>query len=341
MRADTTSVGLVAAVAVAVLAFVWVSRINARAQGGAGDTTPPGTATAEETRGEWRELTAEEKRIIVDKGTERAGTGEYDDHFAGGIYTCRRCGAMLYRSDDKFRSDCGWPAFDDEIPAAVTQTLDKGGVRTEITCANCEGHLGHVFTGEGLTAKNARHCVNSASMDFVPAEDVKYGRAIFAGGCFWGVEYWLQRQPGVLRTTAGYSGGHTENPTYEMMHQRNSGHAEAVEVLYDPARVTYEELAKVFFNTHDPTQIDGQGPDLGKEYRSAIFHTNEDQKAIAEGLIAELEERGLKVATQVVEAGRFWTGEDYHQDWYNKKGTPPSCHRYRPLWEESAPADAD
>ena len=164
MRADTTSVGLVAAVAVAVLAFVWVSRINARAQGGAGDTTPPGTATAEETRGEWRELTAEEKRIIVDKGTERAGTGEYDDHFAGGIYTCRRCGAMLYRSDDKFRSDCGWPAFDDEIPAAVTQTLDKGGVRTEITCANCEGHLGHVFTGEGLTAKNARHCVNSASM---------------------------------------------------------------------------------------------------------------------------------------------------------------------------------
>ena len=155
MRADTTSVGLVAAVAVAVLAFVWVSRINARAQGGAGDTTPPGTATAEETRGEWRELTAEEKRIIVDKGTERAGTGEYDDHFAGGIYTCRRCGAMLYRSDDKFRSDCGWPAFDDEIPAAVTQTLDKGGVRTEITCANCEGHLGHAAGKSPIAAAAA------------------------------------------------------------------------------------------------------------------------------------------------------------------------------------------
>lgn len=118
----------------------------------------------------FNELTPEEKHVIESKGTERPFSGEYDDVFKPGTYVCRRCDAELYRSDDKFDARCGWPAFDQEIPRAVKRLPDPDGQRTEIECANCGGHLGHVFVGERLTAKNTRHCVNSLSMKFVPAE---------------------------------------------------------------------------------------------------------------------------------------------------------------------------
>lgn len=280
----------------------------------------------------WRELTPEEEAIIVHKGTEPPFSGEYNDHFAPGVYACRRCGAMLYRSRDKFRSQCGWPAFDDEIPGAVKRAPDPDGVRTEILCANCGGHLGHIFIGEGLTPKNTRHCVNSLSLIFIPAEEVRYGRAIFAGGCFWGVEYWLSQFPGVVHTTVGYTGGHKENPTYEQVCTGTTGHLEAVEVLYDPLRTSYEDLVKLFFEIHDPAQTDGQGPDIGEQYLSAIFYVDEEQKQVAERVIDALKARGLKVATQLRPAGRFWPAEEYHQDYYAKNGGRPYCHVRRKLW---------
>jgi len=325
-----------ALLALAGLLLAALALTASRERGGAAaESAPPEgapTMTDDSAPPVYHELTPEEARVILHKGTEAPFSGEYNDHFAPGVYTCRRCGAMLYRSEDKFRAHCGWPAFDDELPGAVRRLPDADGRRTEIVCAHCGGHLGHVFVGEGLTDKNVRHCVNSLSMRFVPEAQVRYGRAIFAGGCFWGVEYWLRREPGVLATTVGYIGGQTDRPTYEQVCSHTTGHAEAVAVTFDPVRTSFERLAKVFFEIHDPTQLNRQGPDVGDQYRSAIFTTDERQKEIAERLIAQLRAKGLQVVTEVVPAGTFWPAEGYHQNYYERKGATPYCHVRRKLW---------
>lgn len=280
-----------------------------------------------------KELTPFEKFVIRDKGTEIPFSGEYVYNKAKGTYACRQCGAPLYNSEDKFESSCGWPSFDDELPGAVKRSLDADGLRTEITCATCGGHLGHVFTGEGHTAKNLRHCVNSVSMSFIPAEGQAVSgtdrqTAVFGGGCFWGVEYMMQREQGVLSVQSGYMGGHVRQPGYEQVRTGQTGHAEVVKVVFDPKVVDYEKLARLFFEIHDPTQQGGQGPDLGNQYRSVIFYVDDRQRQIAGKLVRELEEKGYRVVTDIEPADTFWKAEDYHQNYYTDKGTTPYCHAY-------------
>jgi peptide methionine sulfoxide reductase msrA/msrB len=152
-------------------------------------------------------------------------------------------------------------------------------------------------------------------------------RAIFAGGCFWGVEYYFEQQPGVLAVTSGFAGGRIKQPSYHQVSTSDTGHAEVVEVIFDPNKTNYETMARLFFEIHDPTQVDRQGPDVGKQYRSAVFFLDAEQKQIAEKLIEILKSKGLEIATEVSPAGEFWPAEQYHQDYYQRKGGQPYCHR--------------
>jgi len=276
----------------------------------------------------YNKLTEEEERVILNKGTEPPFSGKYYLNKEKGTYLCKRCDALLYKSSDKFDSGCGWPSFDDEIPGAVKKQTDADGHRQEILCANCGAHLGHVFYGEGFTDKNTRHCVNSISLNFIKEEKQMNKKAYFAGGCFWGVEHLFKNVKGVVSLDVGYMGGHTDNPTYEQVCTGRTGHLETMEVVFNPGEVNFETLAKLFFEIHDPTQSNGQGPDIGEQYKSAIFYTDDEQKQIAEKLILILKEKGYKVVTQVREANKFWVAEDYHQDYYSKTGKKPYCHFY-------------
>ncbi len=282
---------------------------------------------------EYNDLTPEEERVIIGKGTERPFTGEYLNNKEEGTYICKRCGAPLYRSDDKFDSHCGWPSFDDEIPGAVKRIPDPDGRRTEIVCTNCGAHLGHVFLGEGFTDKDTRHCVNSISMMFVPVASKNLKRAYFASGCFWGTEYYFMKANGVVKTAVGYMGGHVDNPTYEQVSGKKTGHLETTEIEYDTNKTSYENLVKLFFETHDFTQTNGQGPDIGPQYLSCIFYSDEEEKEIAERYIVILESKGYKVATMVKPATKFWVAEDYHQQYYEHNGKTPYCHVYRKIFE--------
>lgn len=188
-----------------------------------------------------------------------------------------------------------------------------------------------------LTDKNIRHCVNSVSMKFVSSDDMKktdqsIKSAYFAGGCFWGVEHLMQQQPGVISVESGYMGGEIENPTYEQVCSKTTGHLEVVALSYDPSQVSFETLTKLFFEIHDPTQHDGQGPDIGNQYLSAIFYTDDNEKEISESLIKILEGKGLTIATRVLPKATFWKAEDYHQDYYQKNGQQPYCHQYKKLF---------
>jgi len=280
----------------------------------------------------YNKLSPEEERVIVHKGTEAPHTGEYTNNMRKGTYVCRRCNAPLYNSSDKFESHCGWPSFDDEIKGAVKRVPDADGMRTEIICTNCDAHLGHVFLNEGFTDKNTRHCVNSISLKFIPEETKMIKKAYFASGCFWGTEYYFMKANGVKHTAVGFMGGHVDHPTYNQVSQKNTGHLETTEVEYDTSKTSYEDLVKLFFETHDFTQTNGQGPDIGPQYLSCIFYNDESEKETAEKYIKKLQEKGYKVATMLKPASTFWKAEDYHQQYYEHKGSTPYCHVYKKIF---------
>ncbi len=272
----------------------------------------------------YNKLSLEEEEVILHKGTERPYSGEYVNNKDFGLYICRRCNAPLYHSGDKFDSGCGWPSFDDAVAGAVLRLPDADGKRTEIVCANCGGHLGHVFEGEGFTEKNTRHCVNSISMKFVE-ESNPPATAFFGGGCFWGVEDGFAKLSGVLDVVSGYMGGKTVFPSYEDVSSGNTGHAEVVRVFYDPSKVDYETLARFFFEIHDPTQLNRQGVDVGSQYRSVIYYTNDEQKQIAQKLKDILINKNYNVVTEILAAPAFFPAEGYHQDYTERTGRG-GCH---------------
>lgn len=276
-------------------------------------------------------LTEEEKRVIIDKGTERAFTGEYRNSKWAGTYYCRQCGSALYHSEHKFDSQCGWPSFDDAIPGAVDWVDDADGMRTEITCAHCHGHLWHVFVGEQITEKNIRHCVNSLSMKFVSDAKIElptYELATFGGGCFWCIEAVVQRLQWVVQVQSGYSGGKRKFPTYEHICTGCTGHIEVVQVTFDPKIISYDILLKVFFALHDPTSVDKQWADAWEQYRSVIFYHDELQKNTIDTVIQHLEAEKVyenPIVTEIRPLEKFWVAEWYHQNYYNQHENKSYC----------------
>jgi len=276
-----------------------------------------------------KSLTPKMLRVILDKGTEHPFSGPYTDWLDSGSYLCRQCGLALFRSHSKFHSGCGWPSFDQELLGAVTEKADADGLRTEILCVRCQAHLGHVFQGEHFTAKNKRHCVNSISLDFVSDLQVNdTEEAIFAAGCFWGVEHYFKQLPGIVKTEVGYTGGHTADPHYKEVCEGDTGHVEALRVIYNSQQLCYEQVAKYFFEIHDFTQTNGQGPDIGKQYRSMIFYYDPAQQSTAQQLLEELKKKGYIPATDLRPVQAFWRAEEAHQAYYQKNGKEPYCHHY-------------
>lgn len=280
----------------------------------------------------FNKLTQAEENVIVNKATEHPFTGKYLNNEEEGTYVCKRCDAPLFYSNDKFDAKCGWPSFDDEIEGSVKRVLDADGRRTEIICNNCGGHLGHVFLGENFTEKNTRHCVNSISLKFIPKENTSFEKVYFASGCFWGTEYFFMRASGVIETSVGFMGGHKEKPTYKEVSTQKTGHVETTEVIYDPSKITYGDLVRLFFETHDFTQTDGQGPDIGSQYLSRIFYKDEEEKAIAKKYKDLLIDKGYKVATSLKPVSDYWKAENYHQQYYKHKGSTPYCHVYTKIF---------
>ncbi len=279
-------------------------------------------------------------RITQKEGTERAFCGTLLDNKKDGAYTCVVCDLPLFASENKFNSGTGWPSFYQGFdPEHIARVTDKSGgmVRTEIECARCGAHLGHVFD-DGPPPTGERHCLNSASLVFVEkgqplgkaAAEPETETAYFAGGCFWGIEHYFQKGPGVIDAVSGYMQGDEENPTYKLVCADTSNHAETVKVVFDPKRVTYRRLLEAFFVMHDPTQLNRQGPDFGKQYRSGIWYASEDQKREAEAYVAELKKSGKHrgIVTQIDSAKKFWLAEDHHQDYIVKTGR--ACHVKNP-----------
>ena len=282
-----------------------------------------------------RTLSKEQYYILREKGTERPYTGKLLMNKDSGVYTCSACGNLLFTSDSKFDSHCGWPSFDKEIAGGRIITKEDnslGMTRTEIMCGRCGGHLGHLFD-DGPTETGLRYCVNSVSLEFIDAKSMPYGAnakdtLVLGGGCFWCIEAVFQNMKGVESVESGYSGGNVANPTYEQVCSGQTNHVEVVQVVYDRNVSSMEDILKVFFTVHDPTSVDKQGADEGYQYRSVIFYRNETQKKTAETVIAALNKEkayDAPVVTKVEKLKTFYKAESDHQDYYANNKEKAYC----------------
>jgi methionine-R-sulfoxide reductase/methionine-S-sulfoxide reductase len=313
-------------------------------------------------------LSPEQYQVTQKNGTERPFTGEYWDNHEPGIYVDVVSGEPLFASVDKFESGTGWPSFTKPVEKAnVIEKRDRSlfMVRTEVRSAHGDSHLGHVFNDGPRADGGLRYCINSASLKFIHLDDLEaqgYGeykklfstsggqersdrgqieeaqawsdnkKAILAGGCFWGMEDLIRKQPGVVSTRVGYTGGENANATY----RNHPGHAEAIEIVYDPSQTDFRNLLEFFFQIHDPTTKNRQGNDAGTSYRSAIFYVDDDQKRVALDTIADVNASGLwpgRAVTEVTPASDFWEAEPEHQDYLERYPSGYTCHFPRPGWK--------
>ncbi len=299
-----------------------------------------------------QKLTPQQYSCTQEEGTEKPFANAYWNHKEDGIYVDIVSGEPLFSSQDKFDSGSGWPSFTrpiDDVPLTLKTDTKLGMSRTEVRSKLADSHLGHVFDdGPGPTRK--RFCINSASLRFVPIAEMSkqgYGKYLFAferkrgweiatlaGGCFWGLEHLLLNTPGVIETQVGYSGGSLEYATYSKVKHGNTGHAETVQVLFDPKKLSYEDLLFRFFSIHDPTTLNQQGNDKGSQYRSAVFFHNDEQAAAAKRALERVEKSKKwkkPVVTEVARFSSFWRAEDEHQKYLVRNPNGYSCHFDRKL----------
>jgi len=298
-------------------------------------------------------LTPEQYRCTQEAGTEKPFDNAYWNKKDDGIYVDVVSGEPLFSSLNKYDSGSGWPSFDRPIDEANMVRREDRSLnlpRTEVRSKQGNSHLGHLFDDGPKNTTGLRYCINSASLKFVPLEKMKeqgYGAYLFsfaekkgwkvatlAGGCFWGVEEIIRKIPGVVETQVGYSGGSVDNATYDIVKKGKSNHAEAVQILFDPKKVSYESLLLEFFKLHDPTTLNQQGNDKGTQYRSAIFYMDDEQKKIAEKVKARVEKSKQwkkPIVTEITGFGKFWRAEDEHQKYLEKKPDGYTCHFVRDL----------
>ncbi len=265
-----------------------------------------------------KQLTSKQYYILRKQGTERPFTSEYYDNHAHGIYICAACKNPLFSSETKFESGTGWPSY--YMPysqKSINKSSDNslGMSRDEISCQRCDGHLGHVFD-DGPKPTGLRYCIDGDALLFVKQEQLK--KLVVAQGCFWCVEEIFEAIKGVKEVVSGYAGGPEDKPTYKQVGSGMTGHAESVEITYDSLQISYDDLLKVYFNAGDITQVNGQGNDIGRQYRSVIFYNNDVEKQKANAYIEKLSSSGKysnKIAVEVKPYINFFEAEKYHQDY--------------------------